>query len=212
MDTHISMTQSLGAPGLSRREQDTAERQEREWIQASQSGNTAAFNHLVLKWERPIYNLALRMMQQTPEAEEVTQEVFFSAYRSIKRFRLDARFSTWLYRIASNKCLTRLRQRPRKQHWSLDDLETPIFDREQLSQSAGQEDQLLRRERRGEILRALQALADEQRLVVELKFYQELKFEEIAAVLDIPTSTAKSRFYTSLRTLKKRLSRMGTLT
>jgi len=209
METGISMTQSLDVPRLSEREQDPVEGQEREWIRASQSGNTAAFNHLVLKWERPIYNLALRMMQQPAEAEEVTQEVFFSAYRSIKRFRQDARFSTWLYRIASNKCLTRLRQRPRRSHWSLDDLDTPILDTQQLSQSAGQEDHLLRQEQRDVVLQALQALAAEQRLVVELKFYQDLKFEEIAEALDIPTSTAKSRFYTSLEILKKRLSRLG---
>ncbi len=195
METGISMVQSLDAARLSKPEQDPVEAQEQEWIRASQGGNTSAFNHLVLKWERPIYNLALRMMQQPTEAEEVTQEVFFSAYRSIKHFRLEARFSTWLYRIASNKCLTRLRQRPQGPHWSLDDEETPFLEMEQLSQSAGQEDHVLKRERRSEILRALKVLGAEQRLVVELKFYQDLKFEEIAEALDIPTRSLRGRSF-----------------
>ena len=64
------------------------------WIAASQHGDAVAFNRLVLKWEKPIYNLALRMLQDSEEAAESAQESFLSAFRNIRRFRSDARFST----------------------------------------------------------------------------------------------------------------------
>lgn len=210
MNSGMSMTQSLELPRTSTGE-DPVEEQEREWIRASQQGNTAAFNQLVLRWEKAIFNLALRMMQHPAEAEEVTQEVFFAAYKAIKRFRLEARFSTWLYRIASNKCLTRLRQRPRRHHQSLDDGQSSAASSLNLSEPGRQEAGVMQRELRGKVLEALSSLPAEQRLVVELKFYRELKFEEISEALGIPTSTAKSRFYTSLNQLKKKLSRVGDL-
>src|SRR4030042_2071295 len=80
-------------------------------------------SHLVLKWERPIYNLALRMLQNAEEAAEATQDVFLRAFKSIRSFRADSSFSTWLYRIAANQCITRPRPRPSQAHYSMDDQE-----------------------------------------------------------------------------------------
>ena len=76
--------------------------QESAWVSASQRGDALCFNRLVLKWEKPIYNLCLRMLLDQDEAAESAQEVFCSAFKNIQRFRRDARFSTWLYRIAVN--------------------------------------------------------------------------------------------------------------
>ena len=75
--------------------------QEAAWVKASQQGDVIAFNRLVLIWEKSIYNLALRMLQDPDEAAESTQEVFLNAFKNIRRFRLEAQFSTWLYRIAA---------------------------------------------------------------------------------------------------------------
>jgi len=189
-----------------RARQASSERsQESEWIRASQNGNTAAFNHLVLKWEKKIFNLALRMLQDQEEAAEATQEAFLLAFRNIHRFRIDARFSTWLYRIASNRCLSRLRSRPRAPHYSLDAEEgQPLLER-QLGLREKQEQRVLQRERQERVRRALSELVPDQRMVVELKIFQELKFEEIAKVVDAPVSTIKSRFYASLQVLRKSL-------
>ena len=89
-------------------------------VAASRKGSARAFNELVLRWEGPVYNLSLRMLGDPEEAAEATQETFLSAYRGLSRFRGRSRFSTWLYRIASNRCLTRLRQRPDVAEQSLD--------------------------------------------------------------------------------------------
>lgn len=182
-----------GAVGPTR----SAEALEREWVDASRRGDTVAFNRLVLAWESTVYNLALRMLQDPEEAAETTQDVFLRAYRGIHRFRGGARFSTWLYRIAANRCLSRLRRRP------------PGFDpsavRCEPASPESQEAALLRAERARSVTRALRELGPDQRAVVELKIYQDRSFEEVAAILDAPLSTIKSRFYTSLEILRRRL-------
>ena len=164
-----------------------------------------AFNRLVLKWEKTVYNIALRLLVDREEASEATQEVFLLTFKNIRRFRRDSKFSTWLYRIALNHCLTRLKQRPPGTHLSLEDQGDTANPAPQLSVPETQVSELVRREERQLVLKALSHLPPEQKAVIELKFFQELKFEEIAAILEIPLSTIKSRLYTGMETLKIRL-------
>lgn len=183
--------------------------QETAWIRASQRGDDVAFNRLVLKWQKPVYNLVLRMLQHPAEAAEATQEVFLSAYRNIGRFRLDAKFSTWLYRISVNQCITRLRRRPPGIQLPL---EAGSEERESVSNMPvveSHEAEIARQETRRHVHRALGFLSPEQKAVVELKFFQELTFEEIAAVVQAPLSTVKSRLYSGLEALKSRLGHLG---
>lgn len=179
------------------------------WVAASQRGDTLAFNRLVLKWEKSIYNLTLRMLQDPDEAAEAAQEVFLSALKNIRRFRQDAKFSTWLYRIAVNHCISRLRRRPPGFHYSLDDTRSEIYRDERLHTHESHERELLREERRSQVRQALAHLTPEQRAVVELKFYQDQTFEEIASIIQAPLSTIKSRLYSGLETLKIRLGRVS---
>jgi len=181
--------------------------QEAAWVTASRGGDTLAFNRLVLKWEKPIYNLALRMLQDPEEAAESTQEVFLSAFKSIRRFRQEARFSTWIYRIAMNQCISRLRRRPTGTHYSLDDSRADASIGSRLPAGESHEGAFLREETRNRVRLALEHLSPEQRAVVELKFFQDLTFEEIAAAIQVPLSTVKSRLYAALEILKLRLGR-----
>jgi RNA polymerase sigma-70 factor, ECF subfamily len=179
--------------------------QESSWISASQSGDTRAFNRLVLKWEQRIYGVAFRMLRNREEAAEATQDVFLLAYRSIRRFRKDAKFSTWIYRIVVNHCLTRLKQRPPGTHFSLESEGFPESPAPQLQVAEAQTGDLMRAEQRNRVLTALWRLPPDQQAVIELKFFQDLTFEEIAATLEIPLSTIKSRLYSGLEMLKIRL-------
>lgn len=185
------------------------EGQDNVWIRASQRGDALAFNRLVLKWEKRIFNLSLRMLQDPEEAADSTQEVFLAAFRNIRKFRLDARFSTWLYRIAVNQSINRLRRRPPGVHYSIDDGATEIPWGARLPAEESQERELLREENRRNVREALERLSPDQRAVVELKFFQDLTFEEISGVLEVPLSTIKSRLYTGLEALKTRLTRVG---
>jgi RNA polymerase sigma-70 factor, ECF subfamily len=179
--------------------------QEISWVSASQRGDTRAFNRLVLKWEKTIYNATLRMLQDREEATEATQEVFLLAFKNIRSFRRDSKFSTWLYRIALNHCMTRLKQRPPGMHVPLEaesDLESPA---PQLRVAETQVGEIIRLEQRKRVLTALLHLTPDQQAVIELKFFQELTFDEIAETLEAPLSTIKSRLYSGLEILKNRL-------
>ena len=145
------------------------------------------------------------MLQNREEAVEATQDVFLMAYKSIRRFRLDSKFSTWLYRIAINHCITLVRRRPPGVHMSLDESELQIRPVEQLTIAEPQSGELLRSEQRQRVLHAISHLQTDQQAVIELKFFAEMTFEEIAETLGAPLSTIKSRLYSGLETLKVRL-------
>ena len=180
--------------------------QENSWVSASQRGDALAFNRLVLKWEKKVYSIAFRMLQNREEAAEATQEVFLLAFKSIRRFRKDARFSTWLYRIALNHCITHARHRPRGIHLSLDDENTDVSTVKQMRVAETQVGELLHSEQQKRVLKALLHLQPDQQAVIELKFFQEMTFDEIAAILSIPVSTIKSRLYAGLEILKTRIN------
>ena len=177
--------------------------QEEAWVLASQKGDQLAFNRLVLKWEHRVYNLSLRMLSDPEEAAETTQEIFLAVYRNIKRFKRQATFSTWIYRIAVNHSISRLRRRP-PVHYSIE-YEPFVQTHKKFSVSGRQETDLLRLEQRGKIRESLSKLSAEQRAVMELKVYQEETFDSIADILGLPASTVKSRFYAGLGILKGRL-------
>ncbi len=180
---------------------------ELSWIIASQNGDTVAFNRLVLQWQSKIYNLNLRMLGDREDAADVTQETFLRAYKSIRRFRLEARFSTWIFQIATNQCLTRIARRTRSKQESFDQLHERGLEAQAVLQSDDdQEAELVARERRQQVRTALQALPIDQRLAVELKFFQERTFVEIGEILGASPSTIKSRLYVGLDALKKRLT------
>lgn len=178
--------------------------QEMIWVRASQAGDPGAFNRLVLKWEKQIYNLSLRMLQNPDDAADSTQEIFLLAFRSIRKFRRNSRFSTWLYRIAVNHCISSLQRRPSGVFLDREEMEGSAL---KLGQAVNgpQENRLLHHERQKKILDSMALLPPEQRVIIELKFFQEETFEEISRILGIPQSTIKSRFYSSLEMLRNRL-------
>jgi RNA polymerase sigma-70 factor (ECF subfamily) len=186
--------------------QSSGQKQEDSWVKASQNGDTLAFNRLVLKWEKTVFNIALRMLREREEAAEATQEIFFRAYRNIDRFRQKSRFSAWIYRIALNHCISRIRQRPPGIHLSLDEQKCAVNPPKQLHVTETQLDQVMRSEECDRVLGALAYLTPEQRAVIELKFFQGMTFEDIAGILEIPLSTTKSRLYSGLGILKVHLA------
>jgi RNA polymerase sigma-70 factor, ECF subfamily len=200
LDSAVSKNRPGGAE-VSEKTQETA------WVRASQRGDGVAFNRLVLRWEKSIYNLCLRMLRDSDEAAEATQEVFLLAFRNIRRFRLDSQFSTWIYRIAANYCTSRLRKRPPGVLLSLEASEEGFQVRQNLSTSHSHERELLQAESDQHVRSALEFLQPEQKIVVELKFFHELTFEQIAGILETPLSTVKSRLYHGLESLKIRLGR-----
>jgi len=170
-------------------------------------GEPDAFGMLVHRWERPIYGLTLRMLGHTEDARDATQETFISAYSNLKNFRGDAKFSSWLYRIALNVCHSRLRRRAGRGDTSLEQQREDVgFEPAASDESV---DEKLYGDQVGTyVRRALTAIPAEMRQVIVMKEYEGLKFHEIAEILDVPVSTVKTRMYTGLRELRKRLDHL----
>jgi RNA polymerase sigma-70 factor (ECF subfamily) len=175
-------------------------------IERTLAGETEAFGLLVRRWENPIYGLSLRMLGRDEDARDVCQETFLAAFRNLRKFRGEAKFSSWIYRIALNACNSRLRRPDGARTRSLDE-ESADGNREEFADQAteGATERLQRAQLSAIVRRALNALPTEMRQVIVMKEYEELTFAEIAEILEIPVSTVKSRVYTGLQQLRARL-------
>ncbi len=159
------------------------------------AGSNNAWQKLVKRYERRVYNYALRMVGHPDDAADLMQEVFMGVYRNLPGFRGDGVFAAWLFRIASFRCTDYLRRR--RFHDTFD---------EQLSTARSPNDPqsaAMTTHANQQIGVALASLPAEQRHVVELKFFQQFTFEDIAQQLGISPNTAKTRLYSALRKLKK---------
>jgi len=176
-----------------------------ELVARSKTGDIDSFNQLVKRWERPIFALAYRTLGREEDARDVTQETFLRAFRALSGFKGDAKFSSWLYRIALNLC----------RDWIRKERRTPLVavpegvEVEQLAAERGPvesvEDLAARAELGREVARAMEYLPTEQRQAIILKEYHGLTFQEIADLMKCPLSTVKTRVYQGLSTLRKQL-------
>jgi RNA polymerase sigma-70 factor (ECF subfamily) len=177
-------------------------------VEAFQAGDLSAFDDLLRRWDRKIQGAVYRIMGSEDEARDLCQETFLKAYRALRTFKGEARFSSWLYQIALNVCRDRMRRRKGKKMVSLDDLDeegTPLPAAVGPSALDVVEASDLARA----VAAAVAALPDDEREVIVLKEYQGLTFLEIAGVLGLPMSTVKTRLYRGLGVLKQRLERQG---
>ena len=176
-----------------------------ELVARSIGGDPESFNQLVLRWERPIYALAYRVIGREEDARDVCQETFLRAFRALNGFRGQAKFSSWLYRIALNLC----------RDWIRKERRTPVVQApEELEllemaavrePTASVEDLVARRELTRIVERAMARLPEEQRTAIILKEYHELTFQEIADLVGCPLSTVKTRLYQGLAVLRREL-------
>ena len=173
-------------------------------IAAALNGSALAWEKLVRRYESKIFNQGLRLMGNSSDAMDLVQEVFLGVYRNLHRFRGDSKFSSWIFRIAYNKAVDMNRYNNimasrtyRNSEEELDILET-IPGRSTLEGEKILSDYQANKK----IVSMLAALPLKQRLIVELKMFQSLTFEDIAEIHDISVNTAKTRFYSAIKKLK----------
>ncbi len=159
------------------------------------AGSNSAWNKLVKRYEKRVYNYALRMVGHPDDAFDLMQEVFMGVHRNLAGFRGDGAFPAWLFRIASFRCTDYLRRR--RHHEEYDD------ERGFLAEDQTPEQLTFTSHANQRITAALATLPAEQRQVVELKFFQHFTFEDIAGQLGISPNTAKTRLYAALKKLKQ---------
>ena len=165
--------------------------EDRDLIGKARRGDVEAYNLLVSRWERRVFNYLLRLVSNREDAMDLSQDVFLKAYQNLPKLDDPGKFSSWLFRIAHNEAFSMFRKRRP---------ETELV--EPRPHVGG----LLPMELSLAVESALKRLSEDQREAVLLKVYQGFKFEEMAVILDCPLSTVKSRLYTALDLLKTSLA------
>ena len=185
---------------------------EQALIERAQSGELAAFDQLVLRHQEAVFAVALRMLGNWDEAQDVAQDAFVRAYRAIRTFRREAKLSTWLISITMNLCRNRRRwwaRRKRVITASLDepaDLEGESLGQQVVDPSAGPEDLAQQHEQQQQIGNALKRLDQTHRSVIVLRDMQGYSYEEIAQMLGCHVGTVKSRISRARHALRALLS------
>ena len=180
-----------------------------ELIRRSKEGDLDAFNEIVERYQRQVFNTAARILGGTSYADDATQETFISAYRAIGGFR-GVNLAPWLLRIAKNQCYDMIRSMRRRPADSLEEnLANPSFVRAQSGGSA--EDETLRSELGAEIQRAILSLPVDQRLVVTLVDVQGFSYEEAAQTAEVSMGTVKSRLSRGRARVRDHLRGLGEL-
>ncbi len=178
-------------------------------VRRARAGDEAAFTELVERHQGRVYQHASRLMGNAQDAEEVLQDTFVQVFRNLDRFEERSRFSTWVYRIATNEALMRLRRVSRQREVALEDLPVAAVDRasEELRAFARSPlDHVMDREIREALQRALEELPEEYRVVFVLRDVDELTNAEAAEILGLTVAAVKSRLHRARLFLRDRIA------
>ncbi|WP_242917097.1 RNA polymerase sigma factor [Pontibacter liquoris] len=156
-----------------------------------------AFNQLVRKYQQKVYWHIRKMVIDHEDADDLTQEVFIKVWKNLETFRQDAKLYTWLYRIATNECLTFLSSKKRKFFLPLHDVTAELIQKVEASpELAGDEIQL-------KLQKAILRLPDKQRLVFNMKYFDELKYEEISEILGTSVGALKASYHIAVKKIEE---------
>ncbi|MFA5324261.1 MAG: sigma-70 family RNA polymerase sigma factor [Smithella sp.] len=193
---------------MTNRKETATDDEDLKYVILCQKGDPDAFGVLVERHQKKMLNIAFRMTGDYDEACDITQEAFVAAYKSIKKFKAEAKFSTWLYRIVVNYSKNRLKQlrgKNRREGVFLDDsggIKTEEILNQSLINDANPGTQMERRERETQVQKCITSLGEEYREVLVLRDIQGLSYDEISDMLKIPDGTVKSRLSRARNALK----------
>jgi RNA polymerase sigma-70 factor (ECF subfamily) len=194
----MSTTESTGADPV--RAAALAEADDRSLVVAFQSGERLAFDVIVVRHRRPVYQICYRFMNNHEDASDLAQDVFVRAFKGLANFKGDASLATWLYRVAVNTCLNRVATKK--------PVTAPLEVAAQVDgQAVSPLDEVLRHERAGKVRAAIELLPPKQKATLMLRVYQECSHEEIATALGSSVGAVKANFFHALKNLKRALER-----
>ena len=170
---------------------------EKEIIRAILSGDTEKYRLLLERYQPGLVRHCFAMTHDYETANDLTQEASIKAYLNLKKYQESYRFSTWLYKIATNLCLDFLRK---KRHISLDDIPEPV------SNSSTPQEQLIQKESASEVHKAVRSLPLKYQTVISLYYWQEQKYEEIAEIMNVPVNTVRTWLKRAKEQLKEELN------
>jgi len=173
------------------------------YIEAILNGDANAFTVLVDRYKDLVFTLSLRMMKHTEEAEEAAQDTFIKAYKSLNKFKGDSKFSTWIYRVAYNTCLDRLKKNKRQQYT----VEINEYTEHQVKTIDNALDQIEAKEKQQAIQDCLALLPSEDSFLLTLYYFEELSLEEIGKIVSLKPNNVKVKLFRSRKKLATVLKR-----
>ena len=182
--------------------------QEQQWIKQAQTGDTEAFRHLVEQYQKMVFSFCYDLTGNLHDSEDLSQEVFIKMWRNLKSFRLEAKMSSWLYRITMNAWIDRSRRKNVRVHWNKTELkdetlrDAPSSHHPEWNPEVQTDSVLVDQE----VKAALSSLSPRERAVFTLRHYEDLKLQTIGEQLGITTGTAKSLLFRAVRKLQDALS------
>lgn len=188
--------------------------QEKQLIERSRKGDVAAFDKLVRRYERTVYNVAYRLSGSQDDASDIAQEAFVRAWNNLKSFRGEAQFSTWIHRIVTNVFLDDRKKKRSRPTTSLDEsveLDENSITRQFEDSAPGPEAMMEGEERRLILEKAILTLPEAQRVMIVMYHNQGLAYEEIAELTQLPIGTVKSRLNRARLALRDRLGKVAEL-
>jgi RNA polymerase sigma-70 factor (ECF subfamily) len=177
-------------------------------IQRAKQGDMGAFEQLVFRYDKQVLTIAARYVQSSEDAKDIYQEVFLRVYRSLPRFQLRSQFSTWLYRITTNVCLSHKSRRKRHFHTSLSqesDDEHGGTLADAIAEPGTTDHQAERADMALHVSHAMESLSSKQKLVFTMKYYDEYKIREIAEILGLAEGTVKRYLFTATKKIRRSL-------
>ncbi len=180
-----------------------------ELIIQAKDGNDSAFEELIYRFDRSVLAIALKYVHDNDEAKDIYQEVFIRVYRGLKNFEMKSEFSTWLYRIATNVCLS-YKSRSKKHLFSSIDEQYEVEDDEAIKYELADDEmdpgEIMANVDLGDFIRnAVDSLSSKQRMTFILKHYEGYKIREIAEMLNCKEGTVKKYLFDAIRNLRKKL-------
>lgn len=185
---------------------DELKKETEQLIQDFLDGNSQAFNRLVLLYQTRIFNLALNYVKNQEEAKDLAQDIFVTVYRSLPKLREKEKFTSWLYQIAVNHCRNRYKKLSRRGYFSnvsLDNEESFL----QISTDESPEKTLQRQNTINIVRATIASMGEAEKEIILLRDVQELAYEEISDILQIPLGTVKSKLNRARNALKDRLKK-----
>jgi RNA polymerase sigma-70 factor (ECF subfamily) len=202
----MNLAASSISPEFSR---DLASVSDTELVATAVSGIEGSFEELVRRYQRPISAYVYRMVGNYESALDLTQEIFIKVYSSLRRYRSEFKFSTWIYKIAHNSAVDHLRRNATREQSLMIGPEGDQFDLPLESGSLSPEQESERKERRGEIESVVRALPANYRELIILRHSQDLSYEEIVEVTGLPLGTVKNRLFRAREMMRQQFVDKG---
>lgn len=176
--------------------------EELQWIQDVLAGDKQAYAHIINKYKNPLYATILRMTKNPQDAQDFVQEAFIKVYERLDQYKETGSFSSWLYRVAINHCLDQFR----KKYYQT--TSEPV-DEERIVNSQHPELVFLKKEKSRQLERLIATLPEDERLIILLRYVNELSYDEISQLADVSVSTVRNKLHRAKKKMRATVKREG---